>query len=381
MRIAAEWVTAPHSRVVMQALEGQGFFVGGCVRNALLDVAVSDIDVATPLGPEDVLERLNANKIKAIPTGLKHGTVTAVHQGVPVEVTTFRRDVETDGRHAVVAFTDDIAQDAARRDFTMNALYADRNGVVIDPLNGLADLESRTVRFIGEPRDRIHEDYLRILRFFRFHALYGADGIDAEGLAACAELAEGIENLARERIGWEFRKMLAALNPAPSVASMQASGVLARCLLGSDASALPLLIHLEQQNGFPPDWLRRLAVLGGEDPATALRLSRTEARTHDAVSAAIEASASDLLTAYRHGEDVAVTAALVRAASTGAAPARTLADDARKGATLRLPIKAKDVLAKGIQPGPAVGEVLKAAEERWIASGFMLDKSALLSEI
>ena len=146
MRIAAEWVTAPHSRVVMQALEGQGFFVGGCVRNALLDVAVSDIDVATPLGPEDVLERLNANKIKAIPTGLKHGTVTAVHQGVPVEVTTFRRDVETDGRHAVVAFTDDIAQDAARRDFTMNALYADRNGVVIDPLNGLADLESQACR-------------------------------------------------------------------------------------------------------------------------------------------------------------------------------------------------------------------------------------------
>ena len=283
----------------MHALDGQGYFVGGCVRNALLNAPVADIDIATPLTPQTVMARLDDHGIKVVPTGLAHGTVTAVHAGNPVEVTTFRKDIETDGRRAKVAFTDDIALDAARRDFTMNALYADPEGQVVDPLGGLADIEARKVRFIGLPEDRIREDYLRILRFFRFHAWYGSDGLDADGLAACAELSDGIAKLARERIGWEMRKMLSAPDPGPSVAAMAASGVLARCLGGAVASVLTVLVHLEEATGVAPDWLRRLASLGGEHVPDALRLSRAEDRCLHRIVAALEAGEPDNVTALQ----------------------------------------------------------------------------------
>lgn len=381
MKLDADWVTAPHSRVVMQALEGQGFFVGGCVRNALLGAPVSDIDVATPLEPKAVLARLQDAGIKAIPTGLQHGTVTAVHEGVPVEITTFRRDVETDGRHATVAFTEDIAQDAGRRDFTMNALYADQDGQLIDPLGGLPDLRAGHVRFIGEARDRIREDYLRILRFFRFHAWYGANGIDPEGLAACAELAEGIEQLARERIGWEMRKLLGAPDPGPSLASMTAAAVLMRSLPGAEASTLPVLVHLEQKRALEPDWMRRLAALGGVDVAEALRLSRAEARDLTAILGAMEAGEPDRVASYRHGLEIARSAALVRAASLGVDPPASLDTDLEAGASGQFPVKPKDLMARGVAAGPALGELLKQLEDRWIASEFELDRQSLLETI
>ena len=381
MRIEADWVTAGHSTVIMNALDGQGYFVGGCVRNALLQVSVADIDIATPLQPLVVLERLNTANIKAIPTGLKHGTITAVHQGTPVEITTFRTDVDTDGRHATVRYTTNISEDAARRDFSMNALYADRDGNVIDPLNGLPDLQAGLVRFIGSPEDRIREDYLRILRFFRFHALYGADGLDADGLAACAALAEGVDTLARERVGWEFRKLLGANDPAPSVAAMAASGILARCLPGADARVLPVLVHLEQQSDATPDWMRRLAVLGGEDVANALRFSRSEGRDLHTILTAIEASEPTPVAAYRHGQDVARSIALILAASSGAPLSPDLETELRRGAQASFPVTAKDLLARRVLPGPELGLCLEKLEARWIASGFTLDKRALLSDL
>ncbi len=191
--------------------------------------------------------------------------MTAVVDGTPIEVTTFRADVATDGRRAQVAFTTDMATDAGRRDFTMNALYADAEGTVIDPLGGLPDLHAGRVRFIGRPEDRIAEDYLRILRFFRFHAWYGApeNGIDPDGLAACAGHADGVDRLARERIGWEVRKLLAAPDPAPATAAMASAGVLARCLPGADASTLAPLVHAERLAGAVPDWPTRLCRAGG----------------------------------------------------------------------------------------------------------------------
>ena len=381
MKLDADWVTAPHSRVVMQALEGQGYFVGGCVRNALLGAPVSDIDVATPLEPGTVLARLQDAGIKAIPTGLQHGTITAVHEGVPVEITTFRRDVETDGRHATVAFTEDIAQDAGRRDFTMNALYADQDGQLVDPLGGLPDLRAGHVRFIGEARDRIREDYLRILRFFRFHAWYGADGIDPEGLAACAELVEGIEQLARERIGWEMRKLLGAPDPGPSLASMATAGVLMRSLPGAEASTLPILVHLEQNRTLEPDWTRRLAALGGVDVAEVLRLSRAEARDLAAILGAIEAGEQDRVASYRHGLEIARSAALVRAASLGVDPPASLDTDLEAGASAQFPVKPKDLMTRGVAAGPAMGKLLKQLEDQWIASGFELGKATLLEGI
>lgn len=381
IRLQAEWISAPHSRAVMAALDGQGFFVGGCVRNALLDVPVADIDIATPLTPDAVMDRLKGSGIRAIPTGLAHGTVTAVHEGKPVEITTFRKDVETDGRRARVAFTADIAQDAARRDFTMNALYADPEGTVVDPLGGLVDLEARRVRFIGLAQDRIREDYLRILRFFRFHAWYGSDGLDADGLAACAELSDGIAQLARERIGWEMCKLLSARNPAPAVASMAAAGVLTRCLSGAVATVLPLVVHMEETTGSDPDWLRRLAALGGEHVAAALRLSRAEDRELTRIIVALEAAESDSVTAYRHGADTARSVAILRAASTGTGVAADLDAALRKGASARFPVAAADLIGAGIEPGPKLGELLESLEKRWIASGFRMTRDALLSGV
>jgi poly(A) polymerase len=250
MRLQDAWVKQPGTQALCAVLGLSGYqalFVGGCVRNALLGAPVTDIDIATDALPETVSEIAETAGFRVIPTGIDHGTVTVIASGIHHEVTTFRRDVETDGRHAVVAFTTDIAEDAARRDFTMNALYAEPSGQVIDPLGGINDLRARRVRFVGDARRRIAEDYLRILRFFRFHAVYGdpTHGVDAEGLAACAELAVGIATLSGERIGAEMRKLLGAPNPAPAVAAMAASGVLAQVLPGADIRALAPLVHLE----------------------------------------------------------------------------------------------------------------------------------------
>ena len=206
-RITENWIKDQAAQKVCAMLTDAGkqaWFVGGCVRNALLGAPVSDLDISTDARPEEVIALAAAAGLKPVPTGIDHGTVTVVVDRHPFEVTTFRRDVETDGRRAVVAFADTMEEDASRRDFTMNALYAAPDGTVVDPLGGLPDLEARRVRFIGDPHDRIREDYLRILRFFRFHAWYGSDGLDRDGYAACAELSDGLENLSKERVGQEF---------------------------------------------------------------------------------------------------------------------------------------------------------------------------------
>jgi len=376
-RIDAEWVHAPGPVAVMAAL-GEAFFVGGCVRNALLGAPSADIDIATPLLPDEAARRLAAAGIKTVATGLKHGTQTAIWDGEGIEVTTFRKDIETDGRRAVVHYTTDIAVDASRRDFTMNALYADAAGRVIDPLGGYPDLMARRVRFIGRPEDRIREDYLRILRFFRFHAWYGEVGVDQDGLAACAALADGIAGLARERIGWEFRKLLGADDPAHAMASMAAAGVLARCLPGAEAATLGPLVHVEALAGAAPDWLVRLAALGGEDPSDRLRLSKAEAACLHAIQAALADDAPLDVLAYRHGARAARAAHLIRAAATGTAPSPEMDDRIAHGAAQHLPVTASDLMAEGVPAGPALGRALARAEARWVESRFSLAKPALL---
>lgn len=364
MKVTGDWLTT--ARPVCDALAPhRALFVGGCVRNALLGVPVSDIDIATDARPERVRDLAEAAGFRTIPTGIEHGTVTIIANGVPHEVTTFRRDVETDGRRATVAFSTDVAEDAARRDFTMNALYADASGTVIDPLGGLPDLRAHHVRFVGDPEARIREDYLRILRFFRFHAIYGRD-LDADGLAACAANADGIESLSRERVGAEMKKLLAARDPAPSVAAMAHAGVLGRVLPGSDARALPVLVHLETLS---PDPIRRLAVLGGEAD---LRLSRSEAARLTLIRrAALEGNI--LETAWRHGADIARDAALVRAALMESSPETEGIDAA---AAARFPVTAADLMPA--LSGAALGARLKEIEARWIASGFSLSREDLL---
>lgn len=220
----------------------------GCVRNALLGAEASDIDIATDAHPERVVELAAGAGLKAIPTGIEHGTVTVVSGGIPHEITTFRRDVETDGRRATVAFSDTVSEDAARRDFTMNALYARPDGTLLDPLGGLPDLNARHVRFIGQAKDRIREDYLRSLRYFRFHAWYGdaAAGFDPDALDAIASNLDGLERLSRERVGAEILKLLAAPDPAPAIAAMRGAGVLGAVLPGADDRSLAVLVSLEQ---------------------------------------------------------------------------------------------------------------------------------------
>ena len=380
MMVSGDWLTRPATQALCAALQAGGhrvFFVGGCVRNALLGELVGDLDLATDALPEKVVRLVEAAGFKAIPTGIDHGTVTVLAGGLPHEITTFRRDVQTDGRHAVVAYSTDLAQDAARRDFTMNALYADPSGEVIDPLGGLPDLRARRLRFVGEPAQRIREDYLRILRFFRFSATYGdpALGMDAEGLAACAELADGIDGLSRERIGAEMRKLLSARDPAPALASMAASGVLRHVLSGADPRYVAPLVHLEA--GAPPHWQRRLVVLGGQDWDNALRLSRSEqglmARLRDQVGNALSPAALG----WRLGPDAGADAVLARAAVLeGPLPDDWKADVAR-GAASRFPVTAADLMPA--LAGPALGAKLAELESRWLASDLRLSRDDLLA--
>ena len=376
MKVSGAWIDGAATQALCAALEmagHQALFVGGCVRNALLGVAVADIDIATDATPETVSDIAKRAGFRALPTGIAHGTITIIADGIPHEVTTFRRDVETDGRRAVVAFSADVAEDAARRDFTMNALYARADGTVIDPLGGLPDLLARCVRFVGTPEARIREDYLRILRFFRFHAHYGdpEGGIDAEGLAACAALSDGLETLSAERITAETCKLLSARDPAPSVAAMAQAGVLARILPGADPQSLAPLVHLEAD--VPPRWQRRLAVLGGDRGH--LRLSRTDSGTVAAIRDEIGGTRSPAALAFLHGAGTATDVVLARAVLLPPLPEGWQAAIIR-GASARFPVVAADLPELA---GPALGARLKELRDRWLASDLRLGREELLT--
>lgn len=380
-RISGNWLTAAATQRVFSLLSDAGhdaFAVGGCVRNALLGVPVADVDFATDARPEQVLNLAFAAGLKAVATGFDHGTVTLVIDGTGFEVTTFRKDVETDGRRAMVAYADRLEDDAHRRDFTINAIYARADGSLVDPLNGLADIATRQIRFIDDATARIGEDYLRILRFFRFHAWFGDPdgGLDPDALAACAQQADGLDRLSKERIGAEMRKLLAAADPAPALAAMAMTGILARLLPGASASPLAVLVHLEQAAGLAPDWPRRLAALGGEAVADNLRLSRSQARAVDLLRRALADNSDIADFAYRHGEIPARDLALVRAALVGAEIPEGLFANIARASRQVFPVRPADLMP-GLS-GPALGARLAELEDRWIASGFTLDRAALL---
>jgi poly(A) polymerase len=365
----------------LSAAQGETRFVGGCVRDTLLDLPVSDVDLATRLAPETVMERLAAAKIKAVPTGLAHGTVTAVIGGKPVEVTTLRRDVATDGRHATIAYTDDWREDAARRDFTINALSADPETLEIhDYFGGEADLAERHVRFIGDPLTRIAEDHLRILRFFRFHARFGRGEADGEALKACAERANDLMALSRERIADELLKLLALPEPVGAVRLMVERSILKPVLPEVDresADRLARLVLREVEAELAGDPLRRLAALLPPDPATAasvtarLRLSnRASRRIVSAAGRGASDPAEPAVLAYRLGRDEAADRIL-------------LGDgDSRGAAALsawqrpRLTVGGGDLIAMGLSPGPVVARTLQAIERDWAETGFPADRES-----
>jgi|tagenome__1003787_1003787.scaffolds.fasta_scaffold20926622_2 poly(A) polymerase len=372
---AAKWRSIRGMERVLDALgadQGLTRYVGGAVRDELLDLPVNDVDLATRLRPEEVIERLESARVKAVPTGIDHGTITAVSDGHPIEVTTLRRDVSTDGRRATVAFTDDWQEDAARRDFTINALSADpRTGEIYDYFGGLRDLQARHIRFIGDALQRIAEDHLRILRFFRFHARFGSGEPDAAALDACTQRANDLMALSRERIADEILKLLAVTNPSPTVRLMLERGILRPVLPEIEPDRLTELTALvanEHEAGVDPDALRRLAALLPSDPAIAedvtsrLRLSN-RARKRVGCAASAELFSSPQALAYRVGTDCAVDRLLLagnrdeaRAISTWKAP--------------RLPISGGALIARGLPEGPIVARTLKHIEDRWVESSF-----------
>ncbi len=374
MKISGAWLDHPGTQALCAALAAGGaeaLFVGGSVRNALMGVAVNDIDIATDARPETVTKLAESAGLKVIPTGIDHGTVTVIAMGVTHEVTTFRRDVETSGRHAVVAFSNSVLEDAARRDFTMNALYARADGTVVDPLGGLPDLQARHVRFVGDPAQRIVEDYLRILRFFRFFAWYGdpVQGLDAEGLAACAAHTAGLESLSRERVGSEIQKLLSAPDPSIAVASMAQTGVLAAVLPGADARALPVLVHFGARH-----WLSRLAVIGGDFDS--LRLSRADLAQAKLIRAELGEIRSAAELGYRFGTQVAEAVILGRSAILETNPPENWQEDVQRGLAAVFPISGADLMPD--LQGKALGDALREKEQRWIDSGFALTKAELL---
>lgn len=410
MRLPEAITADPALRRVLKALAPhRALVVGGAVRNALLGEPVDDIDIATDARPERVVQLARTAGLKPVPTGVEHGTITVIADGRGFEVTTFRRDVETDGRRAVVAFSDRIEEDAARRDFTMNALYAEPSGEVLDPVGGLPDLSARRVRFVGDPDKRIAEDYLRILRFFRFHARYGRPGAaDPEALAACARHAEGLSRISRERIGAETRKLLSAADPVEAVRLMEQAGVLAQILPGAGSEGLAALCAVAPDGDAgreavcPPsplpgpsslksvhrtdfrvlgspediwakkkDWQLRLASLGADNPAGALRLSRAETRVQEQLRSDLPLGEA----AYRLGAERAGQLALLRA-SRGEALREDWCEQIEFASRQVLPISAADLSHR--LSGPELGRGLKAAEAAWIEGDFLMPAPALV---
>ncbi len=374
------WLNTPSTQRILAALDADGGNVrpvGGAVRDALLDLPVADVDLATRWEPDETVRRLRAGGIKAVPTGIAHGTITAVADGHAIEVTTLRRDVATDGRHAQVAFSRDWRDDAARRDFTINALYADPTSRDIDDyFGGLDDLAARRVRFIGDPVTRIAEDHLRILRFFRFHARFGHGDPEAAGLAACAARANDLMALSRERIAGELAKLLGVADPVSVVAVMLDHGIFAPVLPElRDTARLARLVATEAAHLQPPQWLRRLAALLPadaamlDDVAVRLRLSKHERRRLVAMSSPPQANAR--AEAYRDGAEAAIDRRLLGGAPDDLA---VLTDWSRP----RLPITGRALIAKGVAPGPEVSRKLGWFERAWVAAGFPPDSAALV---
>jgi len=395
-RIEADWLTAPGTRAVMAALEaarpGGSRFVGGCVRNTLRRIPSDDIDIATQILPDDVMQALKTAGIRALPTGIEHGTVTAIFEGKPFEITSLRRDVETDGRRAVVAFTEDWAEDAERRDFRLNAIYASPDGTLHEVVPGSIDdaLTGRVI-FIGDGDQRLREDYLRILRFFRFNAWYGAE-VDADGLAACTRQKDGLAKIARERIWKELKRLLEAPDPSDAMLAMEESGVLETVLPDASAGTLPALVSAEQAAGLSPDPMQRLMALlprrlrDVREVGRTLRLSNAE---QERLAAWADPSLGHVETLgpaglaeafYRFGSQVVCDRALIEAAGGAGDSLKLVLAAAGRWSRPELPVGGADALAAGLS-GPAVGKALAQAEEAWIASGFTLSREALLARL
>jgi poly(A) polymerase len=392
------WMTAKQTRAVLDALGGEGKFVGGAVRNALLRKPVADIDIATPLLPEEVVARLKAAGLGAVPTGIDHGTVTAVADGKPFEITTLRRDVATDGRRATVAFTTDWAEDAQRRDFTMNALYADADGNILDTVGGVADLEAGRVRFVGDATTRIREDYLRILRLFRFHAWYGRGEIDSDAVHAAAEQKAGLAQISGERVQKELLKLLEAENAPAVLRIMAATGILGDLLPGAlEVPRLEALVAIDAGAFFTPDPVLRLAALLPADPAVAdatakkLKLSNADSERLADLAGAREKIVPYLSVKemrkllYKLGtprfKDRIFLKWAVDPKESNAVQWRMMLAVGDAWERPQFPLSGREVMLAGVPQGPLIGQILEEVEEWWIDADFIEDEFSLAERL
>lgn len=398
------WMTAPPTQAVIAALAAAGGpdcarFVGGCVRDALLKRPIGDIDIATTLHPDAVTAALVAAGLKAVPTGIEHGTVTGISAGKPFEITTLRRDVETDGRRAVVAFTDDWAEDAARRDFRLNALYLSPDGTLHDPTGGgIADAHAGRIVFVGEAETRIREDYLRILRFFRFSAWFGRGEPDAEGLAACAALKDGVRGLSGERVSKELLKLLAADDPRSAVRLMAATGVLGALLpAAGDLHRFEGVVEIETEMLFTEDAALRLAALLPDDrdavadAAQRLRLSgalrdRLLAACSDGLRLVSWMSPREIRRAiYRLGARAFQDRIKLAWAASNRPVTypqwRMLLVYADTWTPPSFPLDGEEIMAAGVPQGPLIGQVRREVEDWWLDLDFTDDKMAVLERL
>lgn len=402
----AQWLNDPGLQRLLAVLSEGGEearIAGGAVRNTLLGEAVTDVDIATTNHPEETMRRAERAGMKAVPTGAEHGTITVVAGRRPFEVTTLRADIETDGRRAKVAFGRDWKRDAERRDFTINALYAEADGTVVDLVGGLADLESRRLRFIGDAETRIREDFLRILRFFRFFAWYGSGRPDAEGLKASARLKEGLDRLSAERVWMELKKLLSAPDPSRALLWMRQTSVLTRVLPETEKwgiDSIHPLTRAEGDLGWAADPLLRLmAIIPPDEERVAamsarLKMSTAEterlrrwARTPSVPANASEGDLAKLM--YRAGRQAVLDRLRLSVASARSSAGKGNGSDAGdRGNRLvafaetweqpRFPVSGKDLAALGVAQGPGMGALLSKLEDLWIQSGFELDRDALL---
>jgi poly(A) polymerase len=395
------WLASkPANRVFSALPEGSARYVGGCVRNAILGAPVADYDIATTETPTDVAKALKKAGMAVHETGISHGTLTAVADKTVFEITTLRRDVSTDGRRATVEFSKDWQQDAQRRDFTMNALYADQTGTIFDPTGeGVADIKDKRIRFVGSAQERIEEDYLRILRFFRFHAWYGENAaMDKEGLTACREHRSGLKGLSSERIWSEIKKLLSAPSPHRTINVMSISGILEVLLPeASNSEGLQLVIDVEPAAGLKPDpYLRLMAMAARDEFAMAglcrrLKMSNAEkARlirwSGDQSALALGMAEKDLkIEMFKAGRQVAMDRAVLRAAGADDPILRNqwlgVYETAKNWDWPEFPIKGKDLLDAGIPSGEELGKALNALEALWMRSGFTADKPRLMAAL
>ncbi|MDA0362524.1 MAG: CCA tRNA nucleotidyltransferase [Proteobacteria bacterium] len=374
------WIHDPDLQTIFHMFIEAGhkiYCVGGCVRNSLLQEPIEDIDLATTAKPLEIIKLAKNTGLRSIPTGFSHGTVTVICNKKSFEVTTFRDDIKTDGRHAEIVFSNDILIDAQRRDFTINALYADTDGYILDPLNSLKDIKSKTVRFINDPNKRILEDNLRILRFFRFYAWYGNlhQGLHSDDLKACRENREKIKSLSKDRVGGELKKLLSAPNPEPALLAMKTVGILEIVLPNANIKKIPSLVILEKEIDI--NWISRMYIIGATIPKGLWSMSKKENNFFTLLETFLAGDETTAHISYLHGRDVAFQVSLLRGALYSIKLSNSLEADIERGINALFPITSGDLIPEF--NGKELGDKLRALKLTWLKSNFSLTKDELLS--